>query len=694
MSFEFSYEVQGEDQDTDGISVGENAFGLDGERMSTAHGIPAILPLAQISNNPKHKVDRRTVVAPRVTSVNVYSRPQVGNAYSVGEVIEALVIFSQAVQVTGSPTLALTVGTATRLVPVQSRKSSPDGQTLFFDYMVQAEDADADGISILANALALNGATIRSKVGADASLDLGVHAISNDPEHKVNGSTVVAPRVTSVKVYSRPQEGTAYSVGEVIETLVIFSQAVQVTGSPTLALTVGTATRLVPVQSRKSSPDGQTLFFDYMVQAEDADADGISILANALALNGATIRSMAGADASLDLGVRAISNDPEHKVDGSTVAPPRVTSVKVYSRPQEGTAYGTGEAIKGSVAFSQVIQVTGSPSLTLTVGTKRVPLRTTNHQGTLFFDYTVQAGDVDADGISILVNALALNGATIRSTAGADASLDLGVHAISNDPEHKVDGSKVTPRRVRRVNIYSRPQDGNAYGPGEVIKASVAFSQAVQMTGSPTLALTVGTATKRVPLRSASRQGYLFFDYTVQAGDKDEDGISILANALALNGATIRSTAGTDADLDLGVHAISNNPEHKVDGSKVAPPRVRRVNIYSRPQEGNAYGPGEVIKVSVAFSQVVQVTGSPTLALTVGTATKRVPLRSTNRQGYLFFDYTVQVGDKDEDGISILANALTLRGGSIRSVAGPDAVLDLGSHAIVNDTEHRVDGSR
>ncbi|MCY4187018.1 MAG: hypothetical protein OXD30_00865, partial [Bryobacterales bacterium] len=181
---------------------------------------------------------------------------------------------------------------------------------------------------------------------------------------------------------------------------------------------------------------------------------------------------------------------------------------------------------------------------------------------------------------------------------------------------------------------------------------------------------------------------------TVQAEDKDEDGISILANALALNGATIRSTAGTDADLDLGVHAISNDPEHKVDGRKVAPPRVRRVNIYSRPQEGNAYDPGEVIKVSVAFSQVVQVTGSPSLTLTVGTATKRVPLRSASRQGYLFFDYTVQAEDKDEDGISILANALTLRGGSIRSVAGPDAVLDLGTHAIVNDPEHRVAGSR
>ncbi len=46
------------------------------------------------------------------------------------------------------------------------------------------------------------------------------------------------------------------------------------------------------------------------------------------------------------------------------------------------------------------------------------------------------------------------------------------------------------------------------------------------------------------------RRGRNLFSYSVQEGDRDEDGISIPANALVLNGGTITTTDGTtDADL-------------------------------------------------------------------------------------------------------------------------------------------------
>ena len=53
----------------------------------------------------------------------------------------------------------------------------------------------------------------------------------------------------------------------------------------------------------------------------------------------------------------------------------------------------------------------------------------------------------------------------------------------------------------------------------------------------------------------------------MQAADRDADGISIAADALSLNGGSIRSAAGADAELDLGGHALVNAAEHKVDGS-------------------------------------------------------------------------------------------------------------------------------
>lgn len=50
------------------------------------------------------------------------------------------------------------------------------------------------------------------------------------------------------------------------------------------------------------------------------------------------------------------------------------------------------------------------------------------------------------------------------------------------------------------------------------------------------------------------------------AGDKDTDGISIAADALERNGATLRGTGGGAVQIGLGRHAIGNAAGHLVDG--------------------------------------------------------------------------------------------------------------------------------
>ena len=62
------------------------------------------------------------------------------------------------------------------------------------------------------------------------------------------------------------------------------------------------------------------------------------------------------------------------------------------------------------------------------------------------------------------------------------------------------------------------------------------------------------------------------FEYVVQPSDLDEDGISIAANALDLNGGSIRDAAGNDAMIDLGPNAFRNDPRYKVDGRMTAVP--------------------------------------------------------------------------------------------------------------------------
>ena len=116
------------------------------------------------------------------------------------------------------------------------------------------------------------------------------------------------------------------------------------------------------------------------------------------------------------------------------------------------------------------------------------------------------------------------------------------------------------------------------------------------------------------------------FTYQVQAEDRDNDGISIAADALKLNGATIQDSGGNDAVLDLGEHAILNHGDHKVDGSIDNPPVVSDVHFWWEPQSGDTYAVGEEIGISIGFNEPLVVTGTPQLELTIGSATRTVEL--------------------------------------------------------------------
>ena len=130
-----------------------------------------------------------------------------------------------------------------------------------------------------------------------------------------------------------------------------------------------------------------------------------------------------------------------------------------------------------------------------------------------------------------------------------------------------MDGSKATAPAVGGLWIGSRPQDGEAYGAGEGIRVRLDFSQPVEVAGSPMLAIGVGGQTRQASFSGgAGATRWLWFGYVVQAADRDADGISVAADALSLNGGSIRSAAGTDAERDLGSRAIANAAEHKVDG--------------------------------------------------------------------------------------------------------------------------------
>ena len=543
-----------------------NASGGLGDTTWTETGVEIPVTFAVVPSTPTSAASRRA------NALVIEGGPQEGDTYGAGEQIRIAVNFTDPVEVTGLPILNLRVGNRTRQVTWAGRGSASvcEGgyKSLEFVYLVQAEDFDDDGIHIGTNALTLNGGNIKTVDGADSILALGGPLTSGVAQHKVDGSVAAVPRVTYMRIYANPPNGVAYAAGERIEGQVRFSIPVEVSGRPRLALHVGGRTRHATLY--RQSSDGRWLNFRYEVQRQDVDADGISIPANALSLNGGSIRSAAGANADLNLGTHAIENDPGHKVDGSVAAVPRVDYVRIYGSPPNGAAYAAGEQIEGQVRFSIPVEVSGRPRLALHVGgrTRHATLYRQSSDGRwLNFRYEVQPQDLDGDGISIPANALQLNGGSIRSAAGANADLSLGTHAIENAAQQKVDGSVAAVPRVERVWVSSRPPNGTAYAAGERIEGHVRFSLLVEVNGRPRLALNVGGRTRHATLYSQSSDGFwLNFRYEVQPQDLDQDGVSVPANALTLNGGTIRSAAGVDAELNLGAHAITNATDHKVDG--------------------------------------------------------------------------------------------------------------------------------
>ena len=123
------------------------------------------------------------------------------------------------------------------------------------------------------------------------------------------------------------------------------------------------------------------------------------------------------------------------------------------------------------------------------------------------------------------------------------------------------------PASVIDLVIESNPLDGRAYGAGERIEISIWFETDVTVSGSPQLALTIGSQIRDAAFVGNRGNGRLVFRYVVESADRDPNGISIATNALSLNGGDIGDTDGESAVLDLGEHAIADHPSHQVRGA-------------------------------------------------------------------------------------------------------------------------------
>ena len=144
---------------------------------------------------------------------------------------------------------------------------------------------------------------IQDAAGNDA-LGLSNERVTN------NTGDTTAPTVRTVAITSRPERNATYAAGKEIEVTVTFSETVVVTGTPGLRLNAGGVSRTAAYRSGT----GAAAVFVYMVADGESDADGVSIDANSLTLNGGRIRD--GANNNALLTHDGLAANAGHKVDG------------------------------------------------------------------------------------------------------------------------------------------------------------------------------------------------------------------------------------------------------------------------------------------------------------------------------------------------------------------------------------------
>ena len=124
---------------------------------------------------------------------------------------------------------------------------------------------------------------------------------------------------------------------------------------------------------------------------------------------------------------------------------------------------------------------------------------------------------------------------------------------------------------VSSVEITSATgKQNNFVNATDNVSVTATFSETVivdNSSGNPTLTIVVGSTDRTATFVSGDNSTQLVFRYTIQAtgtsGENDTNGISIGANAIALNSGTIRDVAGNDGIL---THSpVSANSSYKVD---------------------------------------------------------------------------------------------------------------------------------
>jgi hypothetical protein len=631
----FTYNPVSSDLDGNGIVVA-GAIDANSGTLRDSVANNATLTFAA-PNTTGVLVDGNT---PYVSSIT----PPANGSYVTGNALTFVLNYNEAVDVAGgTPSLGLTIGSNSRSATYQSGTGTTQ---LTFSYIVQSTDLDTDGIQA-ATSLTLGGATIR-----DAGLTnaLNAHIVPT-----LTGVLVVdnSPRITGFTVANN-----TYYIGQTITITATYNQAVTITGTPRLPIALNTGGT---VYANYVSGTGTTsIVYSYTVASGTDDTDGI-VITTPMELNGGTIRNTSNVDANLNF---TQPSTPLVQVSGTR---PTVTSV---TAPADGI-YTTGQNMDFVVNFSENVTAgnTSNLLLNLTIGSTARTATYLSGSGTnaLTFRYTVVLADADINGIAVGTLDVVSTGYI------SDGTSTNNLATVTFTPPTTT--GVLVNATVPTISSVTPPANAT-YLLGQNVDFVVNFSEAVTVTGSPTLDITVGATSRTATYQSGSGTTALTFRYTVPTNDVDVDGIATFS-PLTLSGGTIKSSNGVDATLTF---TLPNTTAVLIDGDE---PTVLSTTV----PPSALYTISDVSwTFTVTFDQVVTVTNIPRWVLNVGGNTRYANYVSGSGTNTLTFTHSLVATDIDLDGIATgnSGNLDLNTTGTIRDANNNPANLSLNSPNTTN----------
>ncbi len=346
---------------------------------------------------------------------------------------------------------------------------------------------------------------------------------------------------------------------------------------------------------------------------------GVEAASNLVRLNNAGVTDQAGNSGAGS----SVSN--AFAVDSRA---PTVAVSSVDSSPN------TPDSVRFTVTFSEAVNGVDLADFAL--------LATGNASGTLS---SLQR--LDANTYVVTVSGISGSGNLSLNLNGAASGI---VDQAGNSLSGGITGGGYNVDRVAPVTTGVTVPVGVTYSAGDNLSFVVNTSETVLVNGTPQLALDIGGRTVFANYVAGSGSSTLVFQYTVQAGDNDANGIQVVG--LSSNGGSLRDAAGNAMQLALNNVADSSAVTVDTDAPQVE-------SIVAAPS-----APGSM-SFTVTFSEAVNgVQLSDFSLLTTGNA-------SGSLQSLVQIDArTWQVNVSGTGGSGSLALALNGTAGTITDNAG------------------------